>query len=193
MKLYPGVVGKVGLGTSPISSVPYVLSLKFTWMTFGEWTLCLNLFFFLLEWILLKKKFSAFQFLQIPIIFVFSWTVNAFMDLLGFIQNPGIPVALLLLAAGCAVLDFGVTVEVTPDLIMVPADGIFYAISNVFAIPLGKVKNFFDLFLICVSLCLSFLFFGRLNGIGIETVIAAILVGRFISLFKKFIHFEHIL
>ena len=41
-------ITKADLGTSPISSIPYVLSLKFSW-TLGEFTIIFNVFIVLLR------------------------------------------------------------------------------------------------------------------------------------------------
>ena len=43
--------------------------------------------------------------------------------------------------------------------------------------------------LMAIALILSLLFFHRLNGIGIGTVISAVLVGLFVSLFHKTLPF----
>ena len=49
------VITKALLGTSPISSVPYVLSL-FTPGTMGTYTIIMNMFFIVLEMVLMTKK-----------------------------------------------------------------------------------------------------------------------------------------
>ena len=48
------LITKAALGTSPISSLPYVLSLQFP-MTLGQFTFILNMVFILLEVILLER------------------------------------------------------------------------------------------------------------------------------------------
>ena len=53
------------LGTSPISSVPYVLSLNFP-LTLGAFTVIFNAFLILLQLLILRKDFKPEYFLQIP-------------------------------------------------------------------------------------------------------------------------------
>ena len=59
-------VTKASLGTSPISSIPYVLSLKIT-PTLGVFTIYFSLFLILLQIIILGKKFNKIDLLQIPV------------------------------------------------------------------------------------------------------------------------------
>lgn len=59
-------VTKASLDTSPISSIPYVLSLKFT-PTLGVFTIYFSLFLILLQIIILGKKFNKIDLLQIPV------------------------------------------------------------------------------------------------------------------------------
>lgn len=52
------LITKGALGTSPISSVPYVLSLQFPSLSFGMTTFLINSLFILVQIILLKKTLS---------------------------------------------------------------------------------------------------------------------------------------
>ena len=52
------LITKALLGTSPITSVTYVLSM-FTPMTIGQWTIALNLLFVVLELPLMTRKSAA--------------------------------------------------------------------------------------------------------------------------------------
>ncbi|MBF0579705.1 hypothetical protein IM774_07935 [Erysipelotrichaceae bacterium RD49] len=97
---------------------------------------------------------------------------------------------LVVFVFGCAVLGFGVAVEVAPDILKVPADGFAQAIAVCFNKPLGTGKNILDVILTLVGVSLCFLFFGQLSGIGIGTILAAVLVGRFVILFKAAIAAE---
>ena len=50
-------ITKSALGTSQISSIPYVLSLKFTMLTFGQTTFLFNMIFIVMQIAILKKDF----------------------------------------------------------------------------------------------------------------------------------------
>ena len=51
------LITKADLGTSPISSVPYVCSLFFEGISFGAFTFIVNMLFIALQIILLKRDF----------------------------------------------------------------------------------------------------------------------------------------
>ena len=76
-------ITQAALGTSPISSVPYVLSLKFT-PSLGQFTFVFNLLFILLQFLLLRKDFPPIQFLQIVVNLFFSACLDVSMALLAF-------------------------------------------------------------------------------------------------------------
>ena len=55
---------KAALGTSPVSSVPYVLDLAFP-PTLGEFTFVLNTLYVLIQVALLRRDFKPFQLFQL--------------------------------------------------------------------------------------------------------------------------------
>ena len=177
------LITKAALGTSPISSVPYVLSLKFT-PTLGEFTFVMNLAFIALQPILLRRDYKPIQLLQVFVNLLFSWFIDASMNLLGWFEPQNIVVELIALLLGCAVLGFGISVEVAPDVLRVPGEGLVGALAQVTKIRFGSVKVAFDVTLVAISLTLSLIFFHGLNGLGLGTVISALIVGRFVNLFN---------
>lgn len=63
-------VTKACMGTSPISSIPYTLSLIFQ-ASLGTYTLYMSLILVVLQMIILGKKFPKSYLLQIPFSFLF--------------------------------------------------------------------------------------------------------------------------
>ena len=178
------LITKAALGTSPISSVPYVLSLRFA-PTLGGFTFVMNLLFIAAQIALLRRNFQPVQLLQIVVNIVFSWFIDVSMNLLGWFNPQGLPVQLAALALGCAVLGFGISVEVAPDVLRVPGEGLVGALSTVTGVRFGSVKGAFDVTLVAIALALSFVFFRGLNGLGLGTVVSALIVGRFVNLFNS--------
>lgn len=183
-------ITKSSLGTSQISSVPYVLSLKFTRLTFGEWSFLMNLVFILLQVILLKKDFKPFQYLQVVVDILFSAVIDGSMLLLSNLNPQTLPAQILCALAGCAILGFGITIEVKPNVLVVPGEGVVGAISAVSGKRFGTVKVIFDLTLIAISVTMSIIFFHRLVGVGLGTVISALTVGQFINFFNRHLPFD---
>lgn len=94
---------------------------------------------------------------------------------------------------GCLILAFGIVIEVAPNVIVVPGEGLVRALSIVTKVRYGTVKVAFDVTLMVIATICSFIFFGRLNGIGIGTIISAIIVGLFINAINKLFRFpDHI-
>lgn len=178
------LITKASMGTSPISSVPYVLSFRFA-PTFGQITFVMNLFFILGQALLLRKKFEPIQLLQIVVNLIFSACIDLGMYLLSWFTPGSLAMELLSLIAGCAVLAVGICIEVAPGVLMVPGEGMVKAISTAFGWKFGSVKVAFDTTLMATALVLSLLFFGGLQGIGIGTIISALIVGQFVNLWNK--------
>lgn len=81
------LITKEALGTSPISSVPYVISLIDPALRFGLLTFIMNSIFIVLQILLLRKDFEPVQLLQIVANFIFSYFIDVSMKLLAFL-NP---------------------------------------------------------------------------------------------------------
>lgn len=80
------LITKASLGTSPISSIPYVLSLNFPF-TLGNFTIFFSLLLIFLQLLILRKNFKLEHVLQIPISILFGYFIDWSMILLGFV-NP---------------------------------------------------------------------------------------------------------
>ena len=178
------LITRAALGTSPISSLPYVLSFRFP-VTLGQFTFAMNLFFILGQVLLLRRDFQPIQLLQVAVNAVFSAFIDVSMELLSWLEISSLPMAVLVLVLGCAVLAFGISVEVAPRVLMVPGEGIVQAIAAVTGWRFGNVKVGFDAALVATALVLSLLFFHRLQGLGAGTILSARAVGRFVNLYNR--------
>ena len=178
------LITKAALGTSPISSLPYVLSFAFA-PSLGQFTFLVNLLFIAGQALLLRRDFAPVQLLQILVNVVFSGCIDVCMALLGWLQPDSLPLQLLSLAAGCAVLAFGISMEVAPDVLMVPGEGMVKALSRATHHKFGSTKMAFDVTLVATAAVLSLLFFHRLQGLGLGTILSALLVGRPVNLCNR--------
>ena len=179
-------ITKAGLGTSPITSIPYTLSLGFT-PTVGMFTLFFNLLLIVLQIILLRRNFQLQNLLQLPIIAVFSFFIDLTMSLLGFIQPETYAMKVVSLVIGCLILGFGVFMEMVANVAMLPGEATVRAVSDVFSTDFGKTKIAFDSSMTVIAAIMSFIMFKHLDGVREGTIVAAILVGFVARLFKKYI------
>ena len=178
------LITKAALGTSPISSLPYVLSLEFP-LTLGMFTFVINMLFIIIQPLLLKDAFKPFQWLQILVNVAFSAFIDVGMALLSWFVPASIIEQGIALLLGCAVLGFGVSIEVAPNVLLVPGEGAVRAISIFTHKRFGSCKVAFDSTLAGIALVLSLVFFGYLNGIGVGTLISAVLVGNVVNFCNK--------
>lgn len=179
-------ITKAGLGTSPITSIPYTLSLGFT-PTVGMFTLVFNIFLIILQVILLRRNFQLQNLLQLPIIALFSFFIDLTMSLLGFMQPETYAMKVVSLIVGCLILGFGVFMEMAANVAMLPGEATVRAVSDVFSTDFGKTKIAFDSSMTIIAAILSFIMFRHLDGVREGTIVAAILVGFIARLFKKYI------
>ena len=179
-------ITKAGLGTSPITSIPYTLSLGFT-PTVGMFTLVFNIFLVILQVILLRRNFQLQNLLQLPIIALFSFFIDLTMSLLGFMQPETYAMKIVSLIVGCLILGFGVFMEMVANVAMLPGEATVRAVSDVFSTDFGKTKIAFDSSMTVIVAILSFIMFKHLDGVREGTIVAAILVGFIARLFKKYI------
>ena len=179
-------ITKAGLGTSPITSIPYTLSLGFT-PTVGMFTLFFNLLLIVLQIILLRRNFQLQNLLQLPIIALFSFFIDLTMSLLGFMQPETYAMKVVSLIVGCLILGFGVFMEMAANVAMLPGEATVRAVSDVFSTDFGKTKIAFDSSMTVIAAILSFIMFRHLDGVREGTIVAAILVGFIARLFKKYI------
>lgn len=179
------LITKGALGTSQISSIPYVLSLQLPSISFGMFSFIMNMVYIVLQALLLRRQFKPIQLLQIVVNVVFSVSIDVFMAMLSFYAPQQLFTRVLSAVAGCIVLAFGISVEVAPDLIMVPGEGIVAAISKVSGRRFGSVKVVFDVTLILIAALLSWLFFGNIVGVGVGTLLSAVSVGQFVNLINR--------
>ena len=168
---------KASLGTSPISSVPYVVSL-FTPLTVGTATITMHCVFILLQILILRKNYHPIQLMQLPVAFFFGyltdfgvWAVQGITCNTYWQQWSVCLIGILLVAVG-------VSFEVKAGVVVLAGEGVVLAICKVLPkVKFGYMKVGFDVTLVVIACILSIVFTGRLQGVREGTVAAALLVG----------------
>ena len=174
-----------GLGTTPISSLPFVLSKIFP-LTFGTTTFILNVFFVLIEAVLLRSRFTVLNLLQIPSVLVFGLFIDLNMWLLGAHAPESWPTGLAMSLLGNVVLAVGVFLQIRSKTIVQPGEGVVIVYAAVLRRSFGTMKIVNDVSLVVIAAILSLLVLGALTVIREGTVISAFLVG---FLVKSIVHF----
>ncbi len=167
---------KAGLGTSPISSLPYVLSC-FTFLTVGTATICMHCVLIALQILILRRDFKWIQLLQLPIAFLFGYLCDFTLYLIDFVDCTAYYWRWVCCVIGIFLVAVGVSAEVCADITTLAGEGFVLAVCKVTPIKFGTMKVIFDVSLVCIAIVLSFLFIGNLSGVREGTVAAAIFVG----------------
>lgn len=173
------------LGVSPISSVANVLSIKFTFISFGTWLTITNCILLLGQILLLRKNFKPIQLLQIPLSFLFGYFTDFGLWLVSSIPNDKYIFKLLLVLSGIIVLGFGITLGVIADVILNSGEAFVKALADVIKKDFSNTKIVFDVLWVTLSIVLSLIFFdGKLVGTREGTILSAFLVGLTVKLFR---------
>jgi uncharacterized membrane protein YczE len=174
---------RADMGITPISSLPYILSLC-TPLTVGMLTILLHAGFLLIEYLLMRKEFEILQLLQLPAALVFGIFIDLTLSGMAWLVPVSYAEQCLLLVISCVLLAVGTSFEVAPNVLMMASEGMITAFVRRFKVEFGSVKIGLDGTLVIVSVILSLAIFSSLHGIREGTVIAAVLVGICIKFVK---------
>lgn len=167
---------KAGLGTSPISSVPYATA-RISHLSVGTTTIIMNFIFILIQILILKKQYEWFQLLQLPAAILFGAVIDIAEKMLAPLSYSNYLTQWILCFVGIFLIALGVSMEVMANLVTTAGEGIVLAICKVSKAKFGNIKVIFDITLVCISIILSLIYLGHLEGVREGTIAAAIFVG----------------
>ncbi len=168
---------KASLGTSPISSVPYVVSL-FTPLTVGTATIVMHCVFILLQILILRRNYHPIQLMQLPVAFFFGYLTDFGVWAVQGVRCSTYWQQWIVCLIGILLVAVGVSLEVKAGVVVLAGEGVVLAICKVLPkIKFGYMKVGFDVTLVVIACVLSLGFTGRLQGVREGTVAAALLVG----------------
>lgn len=177
---------KAGLGTSPVASVPYTVSLMSGLLSFGGWLNLWSLLQIIVQVILLRKRCNPLEIIiQTALAFLYGYLTNFACYLIGSMQVKGYISQFLCMLAGCFVLAFGIWVQLKGNVAMLPGEAMNRAISTVTGKRYENIKIAFDVAYIGVSVVLGICFLGGLKGVREGSIIAAILIGSIIKGYNR--------
>ena len=176
---------KAGLGTSPVASLPYSVSLVSSLLSFGGWLNVLSVIQIAVQVILLRKKCKPLEIvIQTILAFVYGYLTNLSCWLIRDIPVNGYPEQLLYMAVGCIVLAFGIWMQLKGGVAMLPGEAMNRAVSEVTGKRYENIKILFDIIYIAWSAVICLVFLGTLMGVREGSIIAAVAVGLLIKLYN---------
>ena len=185
-------ITKALLGTSPITSITYVLSL-FTRPTMGQWTIIINILMVILELPLMSRERlrneRRLYLLQIPVTIFFGLFIDFSMNMLHMLNPATYMAQIVSLLVGCAILAVGIALEVKVNVAMAAGEYFVRLIAIRTKKDFGYVKLGFDSSLVLLSCIVSLIFMHGIYGVREGTVVAALIVGPIVHIVSPFYSF----
>lgn len=179
------IITRSDLGTSPISSVPYVASLNMP-LTMGTYFFIFTIVLICMQMLLLGKRGIIERkvelLMQFPVAFVLSVFTDATMWMLHSYAPEAYALKIASLIIGCVILALGICLEVMADVTMISAEYTIQFATLRFKRDFGTIKVCFDVSLVIMAILCSWALAGRIDGVREGTVIAALITGPFVRI-----------
>ena len=174
------------LGTSPIASIPYSLSMIITILSLGTWVVIFNVGLVLVQLAIQRKEADKFQIiLEVIIAFFFGYGIDLSMLCLQWLHPTAYIFKLISLVIGCCIIAFGAYLEVIADVVMLPGDAFVRAIAKAVHKEYGGTRMIFDISMSVIAGVICLIFLHELSGVREGTIISALLVGNMVKLFSR--------
>lgn len=175
------------MGTSPISSIPFVWSLN-TALSMGTYIIILNAVLIGIQmWLLGRRGIRENRvdlLLQIPVSLLFGLFVDITMSILSFWHPMVYWEQILSCLLGCVIMGLGIALEVVADVCMNSGEYVLHIASGKFNKEFGTIKILFDITLVLIAVGCSWIMGGRIDGVREGTVLVAVFTGPVVRLIR---------
>ncbi len=175
---------KANLGTSPVSSIPYVMSMILPF-TMGQLTILMSAVYVLIQIALLRSNYDYRQLSQLAIAVIFGYFTDLSLYLFRGIDASQYSMQWLFCGLSVLLIGFGVFIEVKVNRGLMAGEGVMTAISQVTKVEFHKVKVLFDSFQVVIAIAISLVSLSSVAGVREGTVFAALFVGVIVKLYQK--------
>ena len=177
---------KAGLGTSPVASVAYSVSLVSPLLSLGGWLNLLSVIQIAAQIIIQKFRCNYAEIaIQTVLAFVYGYLTDFSCWLIRNLTVTGYPMQLLYMLLGCLILAVGLWLQYKGGVAMLPGEAMNRAISKATGRRYENIKIFFDVLYISVSAVICLVFLGELKGVREGSLFAAVAVGNIIKLINR--------
>ena len=180
---------KANLGISPVSSVPYTLTVVWG-VEIGIATVIFHTVLVIIQYILLRDKFSMKNLLQLPVGIVFGYFTSFSVFLMNFLPPASnILMSLIYLILSIIIISIGEILYLPANLVPLASSGIIQVIAAVSAKQFSRIKIIFDVLMVGGSAAVCLVCVGSLGSVGLGTVISAFLVGPSIKASVRLVYY----
>lgn len=176
---------KAGLGTSPVASVPYSISLISHLFTFGGWLNLLSVIQIAVQIAVMRGKCNYLEIaIQTVLAFVYGYLTNLSCFIIRDLTVGSYAAQVAYMLLGCFVLALGIWIQVKGGVAMLPGEAMNRAISIRTGKRYENVKILFDVVYILISAAICLIFLHKLEGVREGSIIAALTVGNIIKMYE---------
>lgn len=176
---------KAGLGTSPVASVPYSVSLALPILSFGGWLNVWSILQISVQVLLLRRRCKPVEIvIQTVLALTYGYMTDFSCGLLSGVEMTSYFEQLIFMILSCLVLGFGIWVQFMGGVAMLPGEAMNRAISTVTGRKYENIKVLFDVIYIVVAVVICLVAIGRLSGVREGSVIAAVAIGNIIKIYN---------
>ena len=180
-------------GVSMIAAPTYILSLKFDFLTFGQWEYCVQSVLFIAMCILLRK-FKPLYLMGFLTSIIYGTVLDLWRIIIPML-NPSVTAPgsmdmvtrIVLFIVAEILIGFALPLAIRSYLPPQVYDFFTKTVAEHFKVDFVKFKRFYDLSFLVVSVLLSLLLFRGFVGIGIGTVIITLVNAPVIGVFTRII------
>ncbi|MCM1508512.1 MAG: DUF6198 family protein [Ruminococcus flavefaciens] len=176
---------KSDLGVSPVSSIPYTLTVCWG-IEMGKATILFHCVLIVIQVLILRKNFKLKSLLQLPIGIVFGYFTtfcNSLVERMPSTDNYFIRICMILISV--VLVAIGIFMYLPADIMPLAGEGVMQAVADTIKIEFAKVKIAFDITMVVISLAVCLIVPHTLGSVGVGTAISAILVGVVLGQIKK--------
>ena len=182
-----GMSVKSNLGVSPVSTIPYTITLIYG-IEMGRATILFHIMLVLLQILILKKDFKIKNIFQVFVGIAFGYFTTFSNNLMSLLPEPSNYLfRLILLAISIFCVALGILLYMSSDLIPLAGEGMMQAVSYKTKIEFSKCKIGFDVTMVIISAVTCYAFLNKLGSVREGTIISAICVGLVLKILKKYI------
>lgn len=186
--LAAGIVVSIqsGLGVAAFTSLYYAFS-EVAGMSLGNASILFYLVLVIFQ-VIVTKSITKKILIQIPFSFTFGWVTDFYAAIIKF-TPANIYIAVIMLLISNCMVGLGIYLFVNCDLIMGPVEASVALISKKLHKPLGLCKNVFDISMVICTILFCLFFKVPFYGVGIGTIISAVVCGRMVDAYEKCLGF----
>lgn len=169
-----------GSGISAISSVPFAFSEVFPQLSLGTWTYLFQ-GALVLSLMLLQKHFVP----QYLFSFVVGFAFGELLDIHNlwiYILPDTLWMRVIYFLISYLLISSGIALSNRCCLPIIPTDLFPRELAQITGIAYPRIKISFDVICLAITAAMTCIFLGRLDGLGIGTILAAFTMGKFVGM-----------